>query len=80
MSKMKRVKCRSGVGGEQVRLRDNYGSYEEWEAYAEMYGLHERLGYKSPKTAWKANPLTESSVVPGDYCKIVNGRRVFHDC
>ena len=74
-----RVRCRSGVSGSRYRLRDNYYSYQEWENYAEMYGLHTRLGFKSPKTAWRANPLVESSTIPSDCCKVVAGRRIYHE-
>ena len=78
--KFKNLKCRSGLEGTQSRLRDGYASYEEWENWSEMYGLHIRLGYKSPKTAWRFNPIVQSSVNPADFCKIIGGRRVFHDC
>lgn len=54
---MIRVKCKSGLSGWQSRLRDNYGSYDEWLAYAELFGLHIRLGFKTPLAAWRANPV-----------------------
>jgi hypothetical protein len=74
---IKRVKCQSGLTGWQCRLRDNYKSYEEWEANAEMWGLHFRLGYKTPQNAWRANPIVQGSVSAADYCKVIGGRRVF---
>lgn len=77
---MKTIKCRSGLRGTLIRLRDNYdGDYKAWKVYAEMYGLHSKLGFKSPKTAWRANPMLQISVNADDYCKIVQGKRVFHE-
>ncbi len=72
------VKCRSGLMGEQYRLQDSYDNFEHFQAYAEMYGIHIRLRYKTPATAWRANPLIQSSVEPRDLCKVMkNGRRIF---
>ncbi len=71
------VKCRSGLRGWQSHLREVYRSYDEFTAYAETYGVHLSLGYKTPESAWRANPLVQGSVHPGDYCKVVRGRRVF---
>lgn len=59
--------CRSGLRGHEGRLRRNYTSYEQWAAYAEMWGLHTRLGYKTPMTAWRANPVIQWSINPGDF-------------
>ena len=52
------------------RLRKNYANFSEWQAYAEMYGLHEKLGYKTPEAAWKANPLCEGSTNPAHFRKV----------
>jgi hypothetical protein len=71
------VRCRSGLKGWQGRLREVYSDYEEFRGYAESYGLHLSLGYKTPENAWRANPVVQGSVSPGDYCKVVKGRRVF---
>jgi hypothetical protein len=71
------VKCRSGLTGWQARLREVYHDCQEFTAYAETYGLHLKLGYKTPENAWRANPLVQGSVNPDDYCKVVGGRRVF---
>lgn len=46
-----RVRCKSGLMGYRNRLRRNYASFGEFEAYCEIRGLHTRLGYKSPKTS-----------------------------
>jgi hypothetical protein len=78
-AKTKRVKRRSGLRGWQCCLRDNYASYDEWEQYAYMWGLHLKLGYKTPQNAWRANPVVQGSVSAADYCKVVGGRRVFSD-
>jgi hypothetical protein len=74
---VKRVKCRSGLTGWQCRLRDNYKSCEEWEQYAELWGLYLKLGYKTPQSAWRANPVVQGSVSAADYCKVGGGRRMF---
>ena len=66
----KRVKCRSGLTGYQCRLRENYRDLEEFVSYAETYGLHTRLGYKTPQAAWKANPMIQGSVDPNDFRKV----------
>lgn len=50
-------------------LQDNYKTREEWTAYAETYGLHERLGYATPDEAWDANPFIQGSSDPADYSR-----------
>jgi hypothetical protein len=53
------------------KLRKNYEErYEVWASYAEMYGLHLRLGFKTPEEAWEANPTIQGSTNPDDF-KIV---------
>lgn len=49
------------------RLRANYADYEEFEHYSDTYGLHTRLGYKTPQAAWEANPMVKGSVNPEDF-------------
>ena len=65
-----RVKCKSGITGWRNRLRKNYADYGEFEYYSNLRGLHTRLGYKSPKTAWRYNPMVEGSVNPSDFRKV----------
>jgi len=67
---MRTVKCKSGLTGYQCRLRANYKGYKEFESYAETYGLHTRLGYKTPRAAWDANPTVQGSVDPSDFRKV----------
>lgn len=67
---MRQVKCLSGMTGWQERLQKNYGTFECWKAYAEIYGLAERLGFKTVEGAWKANPTIQGSVHPGDYRRV----------
>jgi hypothetical protein len=75
----KQVKCLSGLTGEQQKLRNIYSNMAEFSEYAAMYDIHGRLGYKSPATAWQANPTIQSSVNPGDLCRVDRlGRR--HQC
>lgn len=66
---MKRIRCRSGLWGWQSRLRKVYSSLEEFIAYCDIYGNHAQLGYASPQTAWRANPVIQGSVNPSDYRK-----------
>lgn len=52
----------------RARLQDNYDNdFEMWMAYADMYGLAERLGFQSAEEAWDANPLIQGSVYPEDF-------------
>jgi hypothetical protein len=67
---MKQVKCKSGITGYQCRLRKSYDSFEEFEAYDEIYGVSKRLGFKSAEAAWKKNPLINGSIFPSDLCVV----------
>jgi hypothetical protein len=60
-------KCPSGLTGWKARLQTVYSSLAEFESYAEIYALHTRLGYRSPRSAWRANPMVRGSVNPSDY-------------
>ncbi len=51
----------------KAKLQSNYKDLAEFKAYAEIYGLHTRLGYNTPEEAWEANPLTQGSTNPIDY-------------
>lgn len=64
---MKTVVCKSGLRGWQDKLQSQYASFEEFESYAETYGLHIRLGYKSIRRCWDANPTVQGSAEPSDY-------------
>ncbi len=66
----KQVICKSGIKGYQCKLQDNYNSFEEFKSYSEIYNLHTRLGFKTPQSAWKFNPVIQGSVNPSDYKKI----------
>lgn len=77
MKNTKRITGRiTGFQGWQDRLRTNYDTFDSWEKYAELYGLHLKLGFKTPKAAWEANPLIQGSVDPRDFCRVLkNGTR-----
>ncbi len=64
------VICKSGLRGWRCRLQENYTNEAQFEAYAELYGLHTRLGYKTTRGAWLANPIVEGSVKPSDFRKV----------
>jgi hypothetical protein len=70
---MKTIKCKSGLQGYRCTLHESYGNFGCFEAYAEMYGTHTRLGYKTIKGCWKANPTIEGSVEPSDFRKVKHG-------
>ena len=67
---MKRVICKSGLSGWRARIQENYSCFAEFKSYSVNYGLHTRLGYKSLKALWIANPLVEGSVNPSDFRKV----------
>lgn len=62
-----RIKCKSGINGWRNRLQLNYTGFDEFQQYAELYGLHTRLGFETVKQAWDANPIIEGSVNPSDF-------------
>lgn len=59
---MKSVICDSGIRGTQYKLHEGYDSFAEFEYYDEVYKIASRLGFKTARTAWIANPLIQSSV------------------
>lgn len=63
------MKNTSQISYSNGKLQKNYTSFEEFESYSEMYGLHKRLGYKSAKSAWGKNPHIQWSVNPNDFKK-----------
>ena len=67
---MKEVICKSGIRGWQERLHFIYADFDEFNCYAEAYGLHFKLGYTTPQAAWDDNPLVEGSTTPADYRKV----------
>jgi hypothetical protein len=64
------VQCRSGLKGWQARLRKIYSSLAEFVTYCSIYNNHARLGYATPETAWRANPIIQGSVNPSDYRRV----------
>lgn len=67
---MRVIRCKSGISGWQSKLRKVYASFAEFESFSSIYGLHLRLGYKTPQSAWKVNPTVQGSVNPMDYQKV----------
>ena len=56
----------------KARLQEIYASPEEWEAYAETYGLLDRLNrsggkFETCQVAWDANPVITGSINPSDF-------------
>lgn len=56
----------------RCRLQTNYLNFDEFNHYAEINGLHIRLGYNTPIEAWVNNPLVEGSVNPHHFKKVKN--------
>ena len=50
-----------------AKLQDNYANRQEWTRYSMMYGLAKRLGFRSAKAAWEANPTIQGSTNPADF-------------
>lgn len=69
---MKQVKCKSGITGWQSRLQEQYEYFELFQDYDNVYGNAQRLGYKSAKEAWDANPIIQGSTNPEDYRVVLN--------
>ena len=67
---MKRVKLKSRQDGWRGLIRDNYETYAEFEAMAQTYNLHGRLGYKTPKQLWDDNPIVQGGINPADFEKV----------
>ena len=70
-----RVRCRSGLMGYRERLlgtknKPTYVSFEEFKRYCGMFNIHGRLGYKTPESCWRANPMIEGSTDPNDFRKV----------
>jgi len=52
----------------KMRLQDSYdGDFEQWEMYDRTYNLAQRLGFRSAREAWEANPVIQGSVDPADF-------------
>ena len=49
------------------KLRRQYSCFEEFREYSETYGLAARLGFKSARAAWAANPTVQGSTDPRDF-------------
>lgn len=60
----------------KARVRDTYSTLEELEAYDETYGIVKRLGYRSARGLWDANPVIGGSVYPEDLRVMRKGERL----
>jgi hypothetical protein len=69
-NKFKSVRCKSGIMGSRYLLKDCYSDFDEFEGYCDIYNFHTRLGYKTPESAWKHNPMIESSINCSDFRKV----------
>ena len=67
---MKHVTCKSGLRGWQSKFQKVYSSFEEFEMVCNIYNIHIRLGYLTPRAAWNDNPVIQGSVNPSDLCKV----------
>jgi len=62
-----RCRLKSKMMGWRQRLQTLYPSYEQWKHYSELYGLAQRLGFKSTKSAYNANPIIEGGLHNSDF-------------
>ena len=69
------VKCKSGRIGWQGRLHEVYTTINELKACDAVYGILQRIGFKSAERAWKVNPIIQGSVSPSDLCRVPEKRR-----
>ncbi len=67
---MRQVRCKSGLRGWQDKLQNVYTSLTEFRQWNALYGLAQRLGYRSALAAWRDNPTVRGSVLPSDYCRV----------
>lgn len=51
-------------------LQSNYRNFADFRSHDDLYGLAERLGYKSARAAWRANPYVQGSTNPGDFMRV----------
>jgi hypothetical protein len=55
----------------QMRLRDVYENDErQWRYFSTVYNLARRLGFRSMRSAWSANPMVRGSTNPRDYSAV----------
>lgn len=73
-----KLKMPSGLTADVMRLRDRYDDIEQFRAYAETYGILERMDgypgsdprhqvYTSVEQVWEVNPLTAGTTDPADF-------------
>ena len=73
---MQQVVCKSGLSGWRAPLREVYASLRELRAYNSTFGIVRRLGYRSARAAWEANPTIEGSVNPSDLRNVTKKERI----
>jgi methyl-accepting chemotaxis protein len=57
---------------ESGRIRENFASVKDFSAYNHVYGLTQRLNYKTVEEAWEANPYVQWSQDPTQFKIIEN--------
>lgn len=67
---MKAITLPSGRRGWRAHLQENYVNFSEFNNHCSNYLFHERLGFSTPASAWKANPIVQGGIDPSDF-KIV---------
>ena len=72
---MKQVKCKSGLTGWQCRLQKSYEDFEDFKHWSDTYDIANRLGFKSAKEAWDANPIIQASTNPSDLCVVAEKKK-----
>ena len=62
------MKGKSGAKLWTARVQKNYASLAECRYYNRVYGIAKRLGFRSAKALWEANPVIGGSSNPIDLC------------
>jgi hypothetical protein len=62
-----RCRLKSNMMGWRQRLQTLYSNYGQWKNYSDTYGLAKRLGFKSAKDAYDANPIIEGGLYDSDF-------------
>ena len=70
MSKNKKIICKSGLTGWQMKLQKSYNDINEFSVFCGLYNIHKRLGFKTIKSAWETNPMIQGSILPTDLCVV----------
>jgi uroporphyrinogen-III decarboxylase len=61
------------------KLQSEYGNFETFKDYSDVYGVCHRLGFNNAQEAWDNNPMIGGSVNPCDFGIVKKGEKVLID-